>query len=774
MHVHHARPSSKVAVASALLTSSFSAGITALRLMGLVGLATLMGEARAQTATPQSLQPSLPGIVQPLSSGVAPSADADGPYATKNAEYKLQPSIDANVLPNVKTEMWARVFWPENVPTTKKLPLLFFLHGNHSTCGRGANPRHDTSCEYTIEGTCPSGMVVVPNHEGYNYAARHLATWGYVVVSINANRGITCNGGDSADWGLVLARGRLVLRHLQLWNDWSRVGGAPSSLASIQPLFSRLDFQNVGLMGHSRGGEGVRAAYNLYRDPQSPWVAKIPQLKVKGIFEIGAVDGQSDRVLDAPGTAWTQLLPLCDGDVSDLQGRMPFERMAKKLFNAQLPTQERDEDTASPKVLQHVWGANHNFFNTEWQSNESYGCLHEPQHRPLFGSQHFSVEQQSVGLQSMSAFFRAHVGEERQESLAQTFDPQFTLPTSLQKLTRIDRDFIAALESSRHLVVDDFTGPTGQSSSGQANEAAGIEVEHNNDDEPSVARIAWREASESNFMQSNWMPVGQGRDIRSAQFLELRVSRDVFQSPLDLNQAVNFSIQLADSQGRLSGAVELAQFSQLHGPANDSARVMQTARIPLASIVAATGTKAFDLSLVRGVRLVFNKNAPSSNSGSILVTQIRFLQASTTAPLTTETLPLLTPVSSIVRGPTPFRLAPSTPIGPRAPRRTATWVNHRWVEKSRWLRGEDALEIAVRADERFDVMSEIPVLNLGNKMFRVSRYPSSGKTDVLIFSVSRQEALELPANGSAQVQYGERSASRIWTLPDFRKSQFGL
>ncbi|HRK06480.1 MAG TPA: hypothetical protein PLZ57_01820 [Pseudobdellovibrionaceae bacterium] len=730
--------------------------------------------AHAQGFVPTRTQPGLPGLTHPWSSAAAPSVDADGPYVTQNTEYKLRPSVDADVLPGVTTEVWARVFWPENVPAQKKLPMLFFLHGNHSTCGRGTAPREDSSCEYTHEGTCPAGMVVVPNHDGYNYVARHLASWGYVVVSINANRGITCSGGDSEDWGLVLARGRLVLKHLQLWTQWSQQGGAPTELTSMQPLLPRLDFSNVGLMGHSRGGEGVRAAYNLYRDPQSPWVAKIPQLKVKGIFEIGAVDGQSDRVLDAKGTAWSQLLPLCDGDVSDLQGRMPFERMAKALFNTQLPSAERDEDQASPKTLQHVWGANHNFFNTEWQSNDSYGCLHEPQHRPLFGQQHFSVEQQSVGLQSMSAFFRAHVGEDRQENLAQTFDPQFGLPSSLQKLTRIDRDFISALDSAQYLVLDNFTAATGQSSSGAANEASGVDIEHNTDDEPSAARISWRQASEGNFMQSNWTPLGQGRDLRQTQWLEMRVSRDVFQSPLDLNQAVNFTVQLADSQGRLSGGVELAEFSQLHGPANDNARVMQTARIPMAALIAASTGRQFDLSQVRGVRLTFNKNTPGSHASTIYVTQIRFTQPQSglARPSGNPALDLAIPPSA--RTLTPYRLSPFTPIGPRAPRRTASWVTSRWVSKSRYLRGEDALEVAVRADQRFDVMSEIPVLNLANQFFRVSRYPSSGKTDVLIFSIPRQDVLRLPSHGTAQVQYGERSASRIWVLPNFQKSQFGM
>jgi hypothetical protein len=41
---------------------------------------------------------------------------------------------------------------------------------------------------------------------------------------------------------------------------------------------------------------------------------------VQGIFEIGPVDGQNPTPQNADGTNWAVLLPMCDGDLSDLQG----------------------------------------------------------------------------------------------------------------------------------------------------------------------------------------------------------------------------------------------------------------------------------------------------------------------------------------------------------------------------------------------------------------------------------------------------------------------
>src|SRR5262245_34078380 len=239
-----------------------------------------------------------------------PDATAPGPFTTTSSEYKLPPTNDDLVAPQVVTELWARIYRPANLNNAPH-PLLIFLHGNHATCGRfeGAGPgRFDINVQYTFTGTCPPGFVVVPSHAGYTYLADRLASWGYIVVSINANRGVNAAPGVEGDGGLNLRRGRLVLKHLQRLSEWSTAGGAPASLGF--DVRGTLDFSHVGMLGHSRGGEGVRAAYNIYRDPGSPWPARIGPIGFEGIFEIGPVDGQTARILNADGTSWNVLLPM--------------------------------------------------------------------------------------------------------------------------------------------------------------------------------------------------------------------------------------------------------------------------------------------------------------------------------------------------------------------------------------------------------------------------------------------------------------------------------
>lgn len=675
--------------------------------------------------------------------GASPESSAPGPYATSTTEYKMRPQVDNDVLANTQTEIWGRVYWPTTLSKlSAKRPLLMFLHGNHGTCGSGSAPRNDSSCQYTNEGICPDGSVVTPNHEGYNYVAEHLASWGYIVVSINANRGITCGGGDSDDWGLVLARGRLILKHLQYWNQWTESGGAPAEFGNSDLFKGHVDLSEVGLMGHSRGGEGIRAALNLFRDAGSPWPARIPNLDIKALYEIGAVDGQSNRVLDAESVAWNQLLPLCDGDVSDLQGRLPFERMTKRLFS-----EKKSELRPSAKSLTMVWGANHNFFNTEWQSNDAWSCSGGKDHQPLFDkNNYFSLEQQSVALQSMTAFFRSHVGPERDSTLAKQFDPAYSLPSGLTVKTKIDRDYIAGLSLKDVVLVEDFTSPTGKNPAGPNNIANGIKIEHLDYAEPVIGEIEWEHPGEERLYQSNFKETGSGADLSGMSYLDFRVGRSYTEK--DLGQIVDFSVQLVASDDMVSEAVSVSTYSRVQGPPNDNVELTQTVRIPVADFKGVNG-KA-----IRGVRFVFNKTPKAK----IRLAQIRFgtasgfsVQAPYYAPATYST---------------PSELVSMTGS---APRLTANWARFTPVQKSRYLKGRRAVEIAVQTAELFPVMDELPVLNIDNRLFPIARYPGNGRTDVLIFSVPIEAFHELPKLGRAQVQYGLNTPSRIWDLPNFNK-----
>lgn len=619
------------------------------------------------------------------------------PYTVTSAEYKFPAAVDPDVLDLVtptedqapgnpatgrETELWARVYRPTNL-AAGPFPLVLMLHGNHGTCGRGANPRRDGDWPfyraYAMTGACPlkdqtvtvygSGGVpqthtaahdytVVPQHNGYAYVAEQLAARGYIVVSINANRGINVMTGDIAtDQALILARGRLVLKHLQRLSEWHVNGGpyAPGSTTVLQlgaDLKDKIDFGNVGLMGHSRGGQGVRAAYNLYHDAGSPWPARILRpLDIKGIFEVAPTDATTTRTVSGlsvvssfepitndaarKGTKWNVLIPMCDGDVVTTEGLHPFDRSL--LLNAETPATQKSTLTA--------WGANHNFFNTEWQetdwktfaaafpaANLTTGCVGNGNTPLYFVSATGSPQQRQVGSASILAFFRANVGAAANATFNQSFNPRYKMPGVLTSMTRADRGFTPSPDATATLAFDNFNNPGPPSMTAAPNvkshadvSVIGGSVPHH---DPGLrsARISWTSTGADRYFQAGWGGGGASADLTGFQTLDFRISRQ--HSPL-LNGplATNFSIQLVMQDDSVSGAVSFCKYhDKLRGPvggyeitpsnsfAADYRPILETVRIPLADF------SGVNLSQVKGVRFIFN----GTQTGAIYLTNIRF------------------------------------------------------------------------------------------------------------------------------------------------------
>ncbi len=246
-------------------------------------------------------------------------------------------AIDPLAISGRATELWSTIYHPNPIGNFS-YPIIVMLHGNHGTCGTGSQPRIDDRSDYTTTGQCPANYVVTPNQAGYGYIAQELAKANYIVVSINANRGLTGGGASGAppadcpsgtpncDPSLILARGKLVLRHLQRLSEWNR--GVTTPPGALSALVGKMNFQQVGLMGHSRGGGGVRAAYALYNDASTGWQGRIGNpVTFRGIFEIGPTDSPTPgRTLNAVNVRSAVLPPMCDGDIRNLRGSWVLDR----------------------------------------------------------------------------------------------------------------------------------------------------------------------------------------------------------------------------------------------------------------------------------------------------------------------------------------------------------------------------------------------------------------------------------------------------------------
>ena len=292
-----------------------------------------------------------------------------------------------------------------HVPATGSgpFPVVVFQHGRHSTCETGG-----------VDGvsvfTCDQGDTALSNEDlsyaGYDYIASNLASHGYVVMSVDTND-INDWDGASADAG-IHARAMLIGESLDLLSAWN-TGSGPAPVGGA--LTGRLDMSRIGLMGHSRGGEGVTAyaAYDRVRTDG-------PQHGVDAVLALAPIDFNAQK---PAGVTFATVLPYCDGDVFDLEGAFMWER--GKAANSA---------AGFPHIQWSVNSTNHNYFNTEWETDDAVllnfadpHCLVDKSPTRLS-----TTEQQSVGLGLIGGFLRRYAGGET------AFEPLMTgaqLPASM-------------------------------------------------------------------------------------------------------------------------------------------------------------------------------------------------------------------------------------------------------------------------------------------------------------------------------------------------------
>lgn len=220
------------------------------------------------------------------------------------------------------------VYYP--VSSHGRYPLFMIVHGN-------------------------TGSPDNAGYDGYNYLLEHLASHCIVAVSIDE---YFLNGSGVS--GEMDARGIMLLRHLQMMRKWDQ--------DPTHDLYSKIDYNNVMVSGHSRGGEAavVATKFNTWlHNPSQPDFDF--NFGIRAIYAIAPVDGQISWDTSAPLSG----LPLRDmtvdsadyfvihgshdGDVATFDGHRTYDRA--------LPV---TSDAGHLKALRFVHGANHNQFNSFW------------------------------------------------------------------------------------------------------------------------------------------------------------------------------------------------------------------------------------------------------------------------------------------------------------------------------------------------------------------------------------------------------------------------
>lgn len=173
------------------------------------------------------------------------------------------------------------------------------------------------------------------NHLQAGYLIEHLASWGFVVASVNLDV-----VGDYALPSAIKQRGELIT-------------ATAAAFGQLDPAGLVLDLQRVALVGHSRGGEGCLSAWNAGNLPNIVGIATIAPTSFASI------------ALDGP--PYLGLYGSKDGDV-----------------NNGWPIMVHDRVLSPPTALQYIEGANHFWFTeTITFSGEGAADITREQHHDI-------------------------------------------------------------------------------------------------------------------------------------------------------------------------------------------------------------------------------------------------------------------------------------------------------------------------------------------------------------------------------------------------------
>ncbi|TDC50964.1 hypothetical protein E1212_13560 [Jiangella ureilytica] len=408
----------------------------------------------APAATPPAATAGVAAVPDAAIAEIAADPLVPGSYDWTESIYAFgDQAVPLAAIGGIRGELEGKLYLPT---TGGARPTVILLHGRHGSCyGAGeANPNR-WPCAPSPD--ADPARLSIPSYLGYDGTARALASHGYAVVSISANAVNANDNQLAADQG-AQARGRLLLDTLTMLDDatngrrvayhdaWTdrevtlnqalaagsaalaaRADAFPGGVDALDTvraadLRGRFDLRHIGMMGHSRGGEGVTSATVLNQALERPWA-------IESILPLAPVDFGRMTVPDVPMNV---ILPYCDGDVSNQQGQHMLDD-SRYAF---------DDDVLRSGVW--VMGANHNFFNTVWTPglfsfsvSDDWGSAAR-RVEPTCGTDPSvaatsirltPAEQYDVGTAYMSAWFRLTLGGE--EEFLPLFDGSGAVPSSL-------------------------------------------------------------------------------------------------------------------------------------------------------------------------------------------------------------------------------------------------------------------------------------------------------------------------------------------------------
>jgi hypothetical protein len=142
-----------------------------------------------------------------------------GPFGVSEEDYSLS-EVAADMFSIPDHRVWENLFYPTNIASMGKRPLVVIGHGNGH------------------------------QYDWYDHIGNHLASYGYIVMSHDND---TVPGPYAAAW--------TTLRHTDAFIDQVQAGAIAEGA-----LVDHIDTNRIVWIGHSRGAEGVAIAYDRLFD----------------------------------------------------------------------------------------------------------------------------------------------------------------------------------------------------------------------------------------------------------------------------------------------------------------------------------------------------------------------------------------------------------------------------------------------------------------------------------------------------------------------------
>lgn len=209
-----------------------------------------------------------------------------------------------------------KIWYPVNA---KNCPVIFMAHGNHS--------------------------ITEESYLGYDYLGSYLASQGYVFVSVDEN--VLNERSNEND-----ARAVLLLENIKAIEHFNNESG--------NVLYGKMDYDNIGLAGHSRGGEMIVDAYlfNEYDAYPSNGMFKFDyHFHIKSLLAVAPSVNQympAGHETEITDVSYLVLQGANDQDISVFMGNEQYENISFSGEGDYL------------KSSLYIAGANHGQFNTVW------------------------------------------------------------------------------------------------------------------------------------------------------------------------------------------------------------------------------------------------------------------------------------------------------------------------------------------------------------------------------------------------------------------------